>query len=285
MYTTLISPEQLMALRQKDKPLMVFDCSYELMKPSEGDEQYLKTHIAGARRADLSRHLSAQNGASAASGGRHPLPTREHFSAWLGELGFTSDMQAVVYDRQNSSHCCRLWWMLKWVGHEAVAVLDGGLPTWLAAGGDVESGTPLPSEPTDFKFSPACARLVVTQQVEQQLGRPSQTLVDARANPRFRGEVEPLDPVAGHIPGSLNRPFNLNLTSEGKFKAPEQLKAEFSELLAGRDPASVVHSCGSGVSAIPNLLAMELAGLGRASLYAGSWSEWCSDPARPVAKG
>jgi thiosulfate/3-mercaptopyruvate sulfurtransferase len=285
MYTTLITPEQLMALQAAQQPLMVFDCSFELMKPAEGQQQYLAAHIAGAQRADLDQHLSAMAPAQAINGGRHPLPSREAFAAWLASLGFDSSMQAVVYDRQGTSYCGRLWWMLKWVGHEAVAVLDGGLPAWEAAGGAVTSGTEATRPATAFAASAEKAALIHTTQVQQQLGRPGQTVLDARATPRFRGEVEPLDPVAGHIPGALNRPFSQNFGTDGKFKPADTLRAEFLELLAGREPATVVHHCGSGVTAVPNLLAMEIAGLGRAALYAGSWSEWCSDPARPVAQG
>jgi len=285
MYTTLITAEQLLTLQQSSKPLMVFDCSFELMQPTEGEQQYLRAHIAGAQRADLDRHLSAKHPADAVNGGRHPLPTREAFAAWLASLGFTADMQAVVYDRQGANYCGRLWWMLKWVGHEAVAVLDGGLQAWEAANGAIETGTALPRVASTFSATEPKAQLATVDSVLQQLGRPVQTLVDARGAPRFRGEAEPLDPVAGHIPGALNRPFNLNLGPDGKFKPAAELRAEFTELLAGRDPASVVHHCGSGVSAVPNLLAMEIAGLGRGALYAGSWSEWCSDPARPMAQG
>jgi thiosulfate/3-mercaptopyruvate sulfurtransferase len=285
MYTTLISADQLKTLQAGGQPLMIFDCSFELMKPAEGDQQYLQSHIAGAVRADLDRHLSASDPADAVNGGRHPLPTRESFAAWLASVGFSADMQAVVYDRQGATYCGRLWWMLKWVGHEAVAVLDGGLQAWQAAGGAVTAGPAAPPAPSNFKASAEKARLATSAGVLQQLGRPGQTLLDARGTPRFRGEVEPLDPVAGHIPGALNRPFGENLGPDGRFKPAAQLKSEFLELLAGHDPASVVHLCGSGVSAVPNLLAMEVAGLGRAALYAGSWSEWCSDPARPVAKG
>lgn len=285
MYTTLISVEQLQQLQHSGKSLMVFDCSFELMKPTEGQQQYLKAHIAGAQRADLDQHLSAPDASVAVNGGRHPLPSREHFAAWLASIGFTSDIQAVAYDRQNSNYCGRLWWMLKWVGHEAVAVLDGGLQAWEAAGGAIASG-PATARPTSaFTAGTEKAVLTSTAQVLQQLGRPNQTLVDARATPRFRGEVEPLDPVAGRIPGALNRPSGLNLGPDGKFKPAAQLRAEFLDLLAGLDPASVVHHCGSGVSAVPNLLAMEIAGLGRSALYAGSWSEWCSDPTRPMAQG
>jgi thiosulfate/3-mercaptopyruvate sulfurtransferase len=284
MYTTLISAEQLKALQASGQPLMVFDCSFELMKPAEGEQQYLQSHITGAVRADLDRHLSAK-GADAVNGGRHPLPTRERFAAWLASVGFTADMQAVVYDRQASTYCGRLWWMLKWVGHEAVAVLDGGLQAWQAAGGALSAGAQTPRAASHFAANTAKAQLASATGVLQRLGQSGQTLVDARGAPRFRGEVEPLDPVAGHIPGALNRPLGDNFTADGKFKPPAQLKAEFIELLAGRDPGTVVNSCGSGVSAVSNLLAMEVAGLGRTGLYAGSWSEWCSDPSRPVAKG
>lgn len=284
MYTTLISAEQLKHLMHGGKPLMVFDCSFELMQPAEGEQQYQRLHIAGAVRADLDRHLSAK-GADAVNGGRHPLPKREVFAAWLASTGFTADMQAVVYDRQGSSFCGRLWWMLKWVGHEAVAVLDGGLQAWEAADGAVRSGPEATRAPSAFTAGEPRAVLATSDEVLTHLELPDQTLVDARAPARFRGEVEPLDPVAGHIPGALNRPFNLNFGPDGRFKPAAQLRAEFQELLAGRQPSSVVHQCGSGVSAVPNLLAMEIAGLGRTALYAGSWSEWCSNPARPVAQG
>ena len=287
MYTTLITAEQLTALQGSQQALMVFDCSFELMQPKAGDQQYNDLHIAGALRADLDRHLSAAQGApDAASGGRHPLPSREAVANWLGRVGFDPSMQAVVYDRQNAVYCGRLWWMLKWVGHEAVAVLDGGLQAWQARGGAVASGPEAPERvPTRFAPGEALARLASSRQVLRQLGRPAQTLIDARGEARFRGEVEPLDPVAGHIPGALNRPFGSNQGPDGTFKPAATLRQEFDALLAGRDPGSVGHHCGSGVSAIPNLIAMELAGLGRGTLYAGSWSEWCSDPSRPMAQG
>ena len=285
MYTTLISAEQLQQLQASGKPLMVFDCSFELMKPLDGEQQYLQAHIVGALRADLDRHLSAKNPSQAVNGGRHPLPSREIFSAWLAGLGLTTDTQAVVYDRQGANYCGRLWWMLKWAGHEAAAVLDGGLQAWQAAGGALASGPAESRAPSKFTASAEKAVLSTSASVLRQLGQPAQTLLDARGAPRFRGEVEPLDPVAGHIPGALNRPFGQNLGPDGKFKPAAQLRAEFLDLLAGRDPATVVHHCGSGVSAVPNLLAMEIAGLGRGALYAGSWSEWCSNPDRPVARG
>ncbi len=291
MYTTLITVPQLQALQQGTQPCRVFDCSFDLMDPGKGQRLFLESHIAGALHADLNQVLSDMSAHSAgdpqrpASAGRHPLPSRESFAAWLGSVGLGNGMQAVVYDRNGANYCGRLWWMLKWAGHEAVTVLDGGLQTWTAAGGALASGPAAAAEATAFRLQPSLAALVDTQEVLARLGNPAQTLIDARAAPRFRGEVEPLDPVAGHIPGALNRPFAQNLGSDGLFKSATVLRAEFEQLLQGRDPASVVHHCGSGVSAIPNLLAMELAGLGRSALYAGSWSAWCSDPARPVAQG
>ncbi len=284
-FNTLIGTDPLRALLQSGRPLRIFDASFELMNPAAGEQQYLEAHIPGAVYAHLDQALSAKGDATAASGGRHPLPSREKFAQWLSSVGLSNDMQAVVYDRQGANYCGRLWWMLQWAGHDAVAVLDGGLQAWQAAGGALASGVEPAAAPSHFSLQPARRTLASSAAVAQQLGRPTQTLIDARGAPRFRGEVEPLDPVAGHIPGALNRPFGLNIGADGKFKPAAVLRAEFEQLLAGRDPATVVHHCGSGVSAIPNLLAMELAGLGPTALYAGSWSEWCSDAARPVAQG
>jgi thiosulfate/3-mercaptopyruvate sulfurtransferase len=284
-YKTLISADQLLALNASGRPMMVFDCGFDLMKPLAGDALFAEAHIPGSVRADLDRHLSARDDPRAASGGRHPLPERAAFAQWLGSVGLSNDMQAVVYDRQGANYCGRLWWMLKWAGHERVAVLDGGLPAWYAAGGVVTSGSATVHPPQTFALLPECATLVGARQVHERLGDSTQTLIDARAEPRFRGEVEPLDPVAGHIPGALNRPFGDNIGDDGLFKPAVVLKAELLELLDGREPATVVHHCGSGVSAVPNLLAMEIAGLGRQPLFAGSWSEWCSDPTRPVERG
>ena len=285
MYTTLISVAQLQALQHSGQPFMVFDCSFDLVQPDAGEQQYRAAHIPGAVYAHLNKNLSAVHLEPTQSGGRHPLPLMEAFATWLSSVGFANDMQAVVYDRNGVNYCGRLWWMLKWAGHANVAVLDGGLQAWQAAGGAVSDAV----EPSRFtsNFVPAqsLSALVATETVVKNLGRPQQTLIDARATPRFKGEVEPLDPVAGHIPGALNRPFSQNLGPDGKFKPAEQLRAEFTALLGHRDPATVVHHCGSGVSANPNLIAMEIAGLGTTGLYAGSWSDWCSDPTRPFAQG
>ena len=297
-YTPLISAEQLQVLIKSSQPLRIFDCSFDLMQPHAGEQQYLASHIPGAIYASLDTALTARHGVpgahgvmtatgadAPASGGRHPLPNREKFATWLSSVGMANDMQAVVYDRNGANYCGRLWWMLKWAGHDHVAVLDGGLQAWLAAGGTVSSGEEPAHFQTNFLLGSALATLVDAQTVASRLGRPDQTLIDARATPRFKGEVEPLDPVAGHIPGALNRPFSQNFTAEGRFKTAEQLKEEFAALLGERDPATVVHHCGSGVSALPNLIAMEVAGLGRTALYAGSWSDWCSEANRPVAQG
>lgn len=289
-FTTLISAQQLQGLMASGKPLTVFDCSFDLSSPTAGEAQCAQAHIPGAVYAHLDRDLSDKSGAGdPASGGRHPLPSREAFAAWLRSVGFSSDHQAVVVDRQGANYCGRLWWMLKWCGHEAVAVLDGGLQAWQAAGGAVVAGPDTTARSAgssgQFELAAPRARLVTAQAVFQDLGHPGQTVLDARATPRFRGEVEPLDPVAGHIPGALNRPFVQNIGEDGRFKPAAVLRQEFETLLAGRDPATVVHHCGSGVSAIPNLLGMEIAGLGRAALFAGSWSEWCNTPGLPVARG
>ena len=294
MYSTLITAPQLTDLQAAKARLMVFDCSFDLVDTVAGEKQYLQAHIPGAVYAHLDHALSdkaapnakgePQAHPGAASGGRHPLPSREKFAMWLSGVGFANDMQAVVYDRNGANYCGRLWWMLKWAGHEAVAILDGGLQAWQAAGGEVRSGTEPSHFQSNFELRPPLRRLVGSEEVKRRLGQPGQTLVDARAAQRYRGEVEPLDPVAGHIPGALNRPFTQNLGADGRFKSREELRAEFDALLAGRDPAGVVHHCGSGVSAIPNVVAMEVAGYPPAALYAGSWSEWCRLPGMPVEK-
>ncbi len=301
MSSPLISVAQLQTLLASGAPCKVFDCSFELMSPNAGDQQYAQAHILGAVRANLDRHLSAAKSApDAASGGRHPLPSRDTFAQWLGSVGLSPEMTAVVYDRQGANYCGRLWWMLKWAGHDNVLVLDGGFQAWQAADGAVDAGACALEAPglassgpdvasakfnTIYPLAPARLALAATETVAANLGRPSQTLIDARAPARFRGEVEPLDPVAGHMPGALNRPFTQNLDAQGFFKPAATLRAEFEALLAGRDPATVVHHCGSGVSAVPNIIAMEIAGLGPSALYAGSWSDWCSDPSRAFAQG
>jgi len=279
MYSTLISVEQLKAISA-----VVIDCSADLAKPDAGRAQFEEQHIAGALFADINTDLASHNPALAVNGGRHPLPSREHFALWLSVCGISEHTQVVVYDRQGMNYCGRLWWMLKWCGHEAVAVLDGGLQAWAGAGGALASGPALPVTQAEFTLRQPLLVLKHTAEVFAAMGRPAQTLVDARSAARYKGDTEPFDPVAGHIPGALNRPFNTNLNAQGFMKSPAELAAEFTVLLNGRDASSVVHHCGSGISAIPNLLAMEVAGLGSTALYAGSWSEWCNTPGLPCAQ-
>jgi thiosulfate/3-mercaptopyruvate sulfurtransferase len=267
----------------------LWDCSFDLVKPSAGREAFEAGHIAGATYIDLDSDLSDKSDTTdKASGGRHPLPSREKFAAWVGAMGVISDRQIVVYDRNGCNYCGRAWWMLHWIGHEKVAVLDGGWQAWVAASGDVRSGAS-PASPDFSKRKYPLARidtaLIAIDSVVSAAQTQSHTIIDARAPARFRGEVEPLDPIAGHIPGALNRPYTLNLNEQGFFKSATQLKAEFDALLGQRDPSQVIHHCGSGVSAVPNVLAMHIAGYPPSQLFAGSWSEWSNTPGLPVAHG
>lgn len=282
-FTTLIQPDELQTLLDAGAPLLVMDCSFDLMNPAAGRAQFEAEHVAGSLHVDLDRDLSEHG--RPASEGRHPLPQRVAFARRMATMGLSRGMQVVVLDRQGVNHCGRLWWMLRWCGHAAVAVLDGGLAAWKAAGGKIESGPAGTRDPGDFTAGESLAPALDTNTLMQRLGRADTTVIDARAAARFRGEVEPLDPVAGHVPGALNRPFGENLQPDGRFKPAAQLRAEFERLLGGRDPAGVVHQCGSGVSAVPNLLAMHIAGLGVSALYPGSWSAWCNTPGTPRARG
>jgi thiosulfate/3-mercaptopyruvate sulfurtransferase len=289
MYSTLISTTQLQALQTQATPLLIWDCSFDLMNPAAGPEAFVQVHMAGAQYVHLDTDLSDKSAATdKASGGRHPLPSREKFAAWMGAAGVTPATQVVVYDRNGVNYAGRAWWMLQWCGHAGVAVLDGGLQAWQAAGGAVQAG----AAPVQADFSKP--KYPLGQQTYAQAAidfvanaakRGSHAIIDARAAPRFRGEVEPLDPVAGHIPGALNRPFNLNIGADGLFKSAAVLRQEFDALLAGRDAANVIHHCGSGVSAVPNVLAMAVAGYPASSLFAGSWSEWSHRADLPVARG
>ena len=286
MYPLLITAAQLQTLQSQGTPCAVLDCSFDLMKPELADGFFASERIAGALPAHLDKDLSTHQPGQGVNGGRHPLTQRERVALWLGSLGVHNGMQIVVYDRNKSQYCGRLWWMLKWLGHEAVAVLDGGLQAWKDAGGALDSGPDAAAlAPARFELKTPLRQLVQIDAVSAALGQPTQTVVDARAGARYRGEVEPLDPVAGHIPGALNRPFTENFTEDGRFKSPELLQAEWTQVLAGRPASSVVHHCGSGVTAVPNLIAMELAGFGPTALYAGSWSEWCRTPGLPCAQG
>lgn len=286
MHTTLISAAQVQALQTNGQPFLVVDCSFDLMNVNAGREAFEAEHIPGAVYAHLDDVLSAKTlEGQPVNKGRHPLPSREVLVQRLAALGVSDATQVVAYDRNGHMICGRLWWLLKWLGHEAVAVLDGGLAAWKAAGGKLASGPSPAVTRGNLSLRPALVTLRHTSEVAAALASTQQTILDARATPRFLGEVEPLDPVAGHIPGALNRPFASNFGADGCFKSPEDLKAEFNALLGQRSAGSVVHHCGSGVSAVPNIIAMEVAGLGRQPLYAGSWSEWCNTPGLPCAKG
>ena len=251
------------------------------MKPEAGLEAYLKGHIPGARYADLNRDLSSP---VTADSGRHPLPAPDVFAARLGELGIGDDTQVVAYDDANSSMAARLWWLLRWLGHEAVAVLDGGFKAWVAAGGAVESGEAAgPSARFTPRIDPGA--VLTTAEVERALEEGAALLVDARAAERFAGSVEPIDSVAGHVPGAVNHPFTANLGADGRFLPAAELERRWRERLAGKNPEAVIAMCGSGVTACHHLLSLEAAGLQGGRLYAGSWSEWIRDPRRPVARG
>jgi thiosulfate/3-mercaptopyruvate sulfurtransferase len=289
MYTTLISVPQLHTLLTSGAPVQVWDCSFDLMNPAAGPAAFAQTHIAGARYVNLDTDLSDKSDAAdQASGGRHPLPSAPKFAAWLGAVGVTPATQVVVYDRNGVNYCGRAWWMLQWCGHRNVAVLDGGLQAWQAAGGAVQSGDgAIQADFSKDEYPPVQSNksLMAIDTVAMAVKNSTHTIIDARATPRFKGEVEPLDPVAGHIPGALNRPFALNIGAEGLFKPAAVLRAEFDALLAGRDASKVIHHCGSGVSAVPNVLAMAIAGYAPSNLFAGSWSEWSHRADLPVAQG
>jgi thiosulfate/3-mercaptopyruvate sulfurtransferase len=279
-FTTLISADELRGLLAGPSSTRVVDCGFDLADPDDGEFAWSAVHLAGSFYLHLDRDLS---GAKTGRNGRHPLPERAAFAATLGRLGITPATQVIALDRQGGPYASRLWWMLRWMGHEAVAVLDGGLEAWRAAGGAVDAQVPVAQPAAPYPERAPLATNTSTDALLAQLGRVR--LVDARAGERFRGEVEPLDKVAGHIPGALNRFFKDNLAADGRFKPAAQLRAEFEALL-GRDAAAqTIHQCGSGVTACHNLLAMEHAGLTGSRLYAGSWSEWSADPARPVARG
>lgn len=282
MYTTLISAPELAA--NIDNPgWVVIDCRHDLANLSAGREGYAAGHIPGALFADLESGLSGEKrGADGQFRGRHPLPERAAFIDTLRSWGIDDDTQVVAYDAHGGMFAARLWWMLRWVGHPAVAVLDGGMAAWLAAGLPLSAEVPRRA-PGSIGDKTPLAGTVMAADVLANIGNGKRTLIDARAPDRFRGENETIDPVGGHIPGAKNRFFKDNLQADGRFKDAGQLGDEWRRLVA--DPASAVMQCGSGVTACHNLLALEIAGMPGAALYPGSWSEWCSDPARPVATG
>lgn len=261
--------------------LAVIDCRFELADPASGERAYLAGHIPGAHYAHLDRDLSDL---SRPGRGRHPLPESDAFCARLERWGITPAHQVVAYDADNGMFAARLWWMLRLLGHRRVAVLDGGLAAWQAEGGELERSTPRAGG-GQYKARFDSRAIVTTAVIAARLASGNGLLLDARAAPRFRGDAEPLDPRAGHIPGAVNRPFLHNLASDGRFLPADILAGQFHALVGAGQPSEVVHMCGSGVTACHNLLAMEHAGLAGSRIYAGSWSEWVSESSRPVAVG
>jgi thiosulfate/3-mercaptopyruvate sulfurtransferase len=280
MYSTLIQPAQLARIAG-DENVAILDCRHELARPQWSDQAYAEGHIPGAVQAHLDRDLSAPIGPQT---GRHPLPSIAKLAETLGRWGIDDSVQVVAYDQGNNAYAARAWWLLRWLGHKEVAVLEGGLGAWQEAGLPI-SREPATRRPRTFTVHPDETAFLTTAQLQQALSRNSVALVDARGADRFAGENETIDPVAGHVPGATNRPFAKNMDAHNRFLPSEELRQQWSGLLGNRPATEVVAMCGSGVTACHNLLALELAGLPGAKLYAGSWSEWIRDPARPVTRG
>lgn len=281
-YTTLIEATEL-AQHCDDPDWVILDCRHDLSNPNQGRVVYAENHIPGAQFAHLDFDLSGNKiSAIGAFCGRHPLPDRELFVARMRAWGVNNHTQLVAYDAQGGMFAARLWWLARWLGLSSVAVLDGGYPAWREAGLPVSTGMPAARHGTLNAQAPLVS-LATTSEVEANILTRSRVLVDARSPDRFRGENETLDPVGGHIPGAVNRFFKNNLLPDGGFKSPEQLRSEWERLIT--EPHNAIMQCGSGVTACHNLLALEIAGLPGAALYAGSWSEWCLDPRRPTALG
>jgi len=278
-FRTLVSAAELQA-NLFDRDWCVVDCRHDLADFAAGYREYRAGHIPNATFAHIEEDLS---GEKTPHSGRHPLPVREHLVQIFREWGISNDTQIVAYDAQGGQFAGRLWWLARWLGHDKVALLDGGWQAWMkhADWSSIEE-----AERDDGRFTarPSLVAVVDADRVLAARGATSTLLLDARAPERYEGRVEPIDPVAGHIPGARNRFWQFNL-DQGRFKPAAQLRVEFDALLNGRAPADVIHQCGSGVTAAHNVLAMEIAGLPGSALYAGSWSEWIRDPSRPVATG
>lgn len=283
LFTTLVTTQQLLD-GLHDPNWIIVDCRFDLPVPEWGLTEYRKAHIPGAIYAHLNRDLS---GVVTPATGRHPLPSPEEFSTKLSQMGISNSSQVIVYDASGGSYAARLWWMLKWLGHERVAVLDGGFQKWINEGLPVQDGIER-KPPTNFSGSPQPGQIANIQEIELIIEEPEGSkflLIDARSPVRFRGEREPVDSVPGHIPGAINRFHGDNLGPDGTFLSAQDLKTQFEALLHGISPENAIVYCGSGVTSCHDLLAMQLAGLPGARLYPGSWSEWIRDPSHPRATG
>lgn len=276
----LVSTAQL-ALHLSDPSWVIFDCRHDLADPEKGARLYREGHLPGAHFAPVDTALAGEkNGRN----GRHPLPPPERFARFLGQLGVTESSTVVAYDDVGGQYASRLWWMARWIGLARVALLDGGWPKWNAEGRATTTEVPARTA-TELSVRVRSRGLWSAGDVQARLNDPQSLLVDARTAERYRGEVEPIDPVAGHVPGAANRFYKANLKPDLTMRPAAELKQEFLALLDGRRPEQIGHQCGSGITACANLFAMEYAGLTGSNLYAGSWSEWVSDPSRPVARG
>lgn len=282
MSTDLSLSTDALAAHLDDPSWVVFDCRHDLFDTAKGERLYREGHIPGARFAHLDTDLS---GEKTGRNGRHPLPAPAAFAAFLARNGVSAATQVVAYDDVGGQFAARLWWLCRWVGHDCVALLDGGYPKWLTESRRVERTVPVPTPTAVPPLVQADMQHIVhADDILLHLDTGDRLLIDARAPERYRGEVEPIDPVAGHIPGARNRFYKENLQADLTLKPVAALRASFAALLGATPPSQVVHHCGSGVTACANLFAMEVAGLTGSRLYAGSWSEWVADPARPVVK-
>lgn len=281
--SVLISVQSLhQSISNPTNPICIIDARFNLSIPEEGQKLYAQGHIPGAIFLDLDKDMC---GKKTGKNGRHPLPDREKLAQRLREAGINQDTLIIVYDEADSMFAAHVWWLMLWLGHQQVQVLDGGLAAWIAAGYQLSTQVPHTSKQGNFQARQTLVPTVNAPYILDHLQSPQMQVIDARAVERFRGDIEPLDPAAGHIPGAINRPFMLNLNADKQFKTSEQLHKEWL-LLVGQTPISaIVHQCGSGVSACHNILAMAHAGFGITAIYPGSWSEWCADPSHPLEKG
>ena len=276
----LIKPHDL-SLHLNDPQWIIFDCRHDLFDAGKGERLYRDGHIPGAHFANIDTDLS---GEKTGTNGRHPLPSPAAFAAFLARHGVAQTAAIVAYDDVGGQFASRLWWMARWIGLTNVTLLDGGIGQWIAEGRAISTDVPVP-QPVALKANPNPLMLWNAGDVQAHLNDPTYRLIDARAPERYRGEVEPIDPVAGHIPGAVNRFYKDNLNADLTLRSKDEIAQGFSALIGDVAPENVIHQCGSGVTACMNIFAMEMAGLKGSKLYAGSWSEWIADPARPIAKG